>query len=121
MLGKLTVGTIWDNKPDAVNVYIGRSSKAPSPLGNPWVITAQNSRDVVCDKYEEYIMDQLNTGNTKIKSELNRIGKLLIQGQNVHLTCYCKGKGYEDRRCHGDFLKAIVDEKLLDYQAELGI
>ena len=118
MLGTITVGTIWNPIPKAINVYIGRSSKGPSPLGNPYLITYQRTRDEACDMYEDYIMEKLNQGNSEIRDELNRIGSMVLEGKHVHLTCYCKGRGNEDRRCHGDFLAQMISERLLEYQAE---
>jgi hypothetical protein len=112
-LGKITVGTIWAPIKDAENVYIGRSSKHPSPLGNPYPILAHRTRDEACDQYEDYIMEKLNKGDSAIRMELNRIGSMLLKGKNVNLTCYCAPK-----RCHGEFIKQIIDEQILEYQAK---
>ncbi len=114
MLGKITIGQVWNPIKGAKNVYIGRSSKAPSPLGNPYVISAKLTRDDACNKYEEYLVEQLNQGNKIIRAELNRIGSMVLAGQHVNLLCYCK-----DKRCHGEFIRDLISERLLEYQAEL--
>lgn len=106
MRGKITVGTVWHLMPDAVNIYIGRSSKGKSPLGNPFVITGSTSRADVCKQYRLYINQRIKDNNQPIKKELNRIFKLVMKGKNVNLLCYCAHKGLE---CHGDEIKKIID------------
>ncbi len=109
MIGTLTVGTIWDKPLDKVRIYIGRSSKFGSPLGNPFIINGSVSRDEACDAYENYLMEQMNQGNKQVINEMNRIAKLVQSGEDVLLQCYCKHK---DLRCHGDFIKQVIDDAL---------
>lgn len=109
MVGKITVGTVWDSIEDAENVYIGRGSKHPSPLANPFVITGSCSRDTACDHYEKYLMNQMNRGDPEILAEMNRIGGLVLAGKHVHLQCYCKHK---QLRCHGDFIAQVVNDAI---------
>jgi hypothetical protein len=114
MIGKLRVTTIWSvAEKGTEKVYIGRSSKHPSPLGNPYVINGYRDRDKACDMHEEYLTEVLNQGNSPIMDEMNRIGNLLLAGTNVDLQCYCAPK-----RCHGDYIKQIIDEHILEYQAQ---
>lgn len=75
-------------KSDAI--YIGRGS----PFGNPFKIDATNTRDVVCDKFENHLMNNPAL-IMKIKRELK--GKDLV--------CFCK-----PARCHGDTLLRIANE-----------
>lgn len=96
--GRITIGTVWHPRDDAHNIYIGRSSKHSSPLGNPFVITGKVSRDEACDKYETYLAERIKAGDKPIKKELNRIAKLVMNGENVNLQCYCSHKAL---RCHG--------------------
>ena len=110
MRGKLTVGVKWAPKKDAINFQISR----PSPLGNPFPITDKHPRDEVCDMYEEYLMDKLNAGDPTVHAPLTYLRDKLKEGVNVHLTCFCKGRGHENRRCHGDFIKSILDENVLE-------
>ena len=113
MLGKITIGTIWSPIDGAENVYIGRSSKAPSPLGNPYVINAHCTRDQACDLYNDYLIENLNQGNKQIRDEMNRIGSMVLQGKHVNLTCYCHNK-----RCHGEIIRDLISEQILEYQAQ---
>lgn len=107
MYGKITIGTVWEKVEGAENIYIGRGSHNPSPLGNPFIINGHNSRDNVCDRYAEYLPSQMNAGNQVILSEMNRIARLIMSGTNVNLQCYCKGK-----RCHGETIKEIIEDAL---------
>jgi hypothetical protein len=114
-LGKISVGTVWNPLPEHENVYIGRSSKAPSPLGNPFVINANRTRDEACDQYEEYLMKEMNQGNRAILDELNHIGSMVLEGKQVNLLCYCSGK-----RCHGAYIRDLISEQILEYEASKG-
>lgn len=108
MIGKISVGTIWDKVPlNSVGVYIGRSSKHPSPLGNPFIINASRTRKEACEQYEEYLMDKMNQGDREVLTELNRIGSFVLSGKDVILQCYCKGK-----QCHGRSIKFVLDDAI---------
>jgi hypothetical protein len=116
MIGKISIGFVGNPSKTAIGVYVGRGTKNPSPLRNPYPITAHRSRNEACDQYEEYLMNQMNSGDKVILTELNRIGKLILDGKDVELLCYCSHKGL---RCHGMFIKSVIDEKILDLQVEL--
>ena len=107
MRGKLTIGTVWNPIPTAINIYIGRSAKNPSVLGNPYVITGSCSRDEACDKYDVYLAEQIKKGNKPIRKELTRMAKLILAGQDVNLLCFCTHKGL---RCHGESVRKVVME-----------
>lgn len=71
------------------DVYIGRGSK----WGNPFRMRNESDRDKVCDDYEEWFY------TTDLPNHLHELrGKIL--------GCYCKPK-----RCHGDFLVKITNQK----------
>lgn len=71
------------------DIYIGRSSK----WGNPFRMRDESERDKVCDDYEEWFY------TTDLPNHLHELkGKVL--------GCYCKPK-----RCHGDFLVKITNNK----------
>lgn len=114
-LGKITVGTVWDNIPEAVPVYIGRATDNPSPLGNPFIINAHRTREEACEQYEEWLTLRLNQGHSATCDEMNRIADLVLEGKHVNLQCYCKHK---DLQCHGDLIKQVIDEQILNYHAE---
>lgn len=60
-------------------IYVGRGS----PWGNPFVMTSNSMRDVVCDRFECEILPGLD----------------LTALRNKDLVCYCA-----PRRCHADAL-----------------
>lgn len=103
--GQVIVGTIWDTVPkNSIGFYIGRSSKAPSPLQNPHVITAHCSREKAISLYKVHIKKALKSRNEPIIDELKEMKEVLLRGQNVFLRCYCKNKA-----CHGDVIKELLD------------
>jgi hypothetical protein len=115
MIGSITIGVVWNPSKSAQNVYIGRGTKNPSPLANPYPITAYRSREEACDQYEEYLMERMNQGDKAILTELNRIGKHLLAGEDVHLLCYCSHKGL---RCHGEFIQSVIEDALVHHVIE---
>lgn len=118
MIGTLTVGNIWDKpQPGKIYVYIGRAGSAlpQSPLYNPFHINAHCSRDEACDQYEVYLQGCIENQVPTVVNELERIGQLLLTGQDVTLQCYCKRQGNE-QRCHGDSIKALIDRAIQQQQ-----
>ena len=75
--------------PDAI--YIGRGSM----FGNPYIIGVNGNRNEVCDKFEKMILK-----NKKLIKQI----KNKLKGKD--LVCYCAPK-----RCHGDFLVKLANEK----------
>lgn len=71
-------------------VYIGRGSV----YGNPFVIGKDGDRDEVCDKYEQYLLNN---------PQLLQTVKTNLKGRDV--ICFCAPK-----RCHGDTLVRIANE-----------
>lgn len=80
------VVNIKDNK--EYDVYIGRGSK----WGNPFKIGIDGDRDEVLNKYQQWIVKQLELINS------------LHELRGKTLGCYCKPKN-----CHGDILVALVN------------
>ena len=79
---------IRDREDTLDEVYIGRGSK----WGNPFVIGRDGNREVVIEKYREYIM------GTELPEQVNELsGKTLV--------CYCK-----PHSCHGDVLIELLGE-----------
>jgi hypothetical protein len=109
MIGKISIGFVGNPSKTAIGVYVGRGTKNPSPLRNPYPITAHRTRDEACDQYEEYLMNQMNSGDKEILTELNRIGKLILDGKDVELLCYCSHKGL---LCHAGYIKEILDDAI---------
>ena len=83
-----------NKKTEPYDVYIGRGSK----WGNPFPMRdySQAERDRVCGLYEEYFY------TTDLENYLHEL-------RGKRLGCFCKPK-----RCHGDFLSKITNEKFGD-------
>ncbi len=65
-------------------------------------------RDEVCDKYEKYFYEQLES-NTEFKSQVDNLVEL-AKSRDLVLGCHCKPK-----RCHVDTIKNYIDKMLMDY------
>lgn len=72
-------------------VYIGRGSK----WGNPFVMKSESMRDEVCDKYKEYLWQQIKDGKVSLSD--------LAALNNKDLVCFCAPK-----RCHGNVLESAA-------------
>ena len=80
-------------------VYIGR----PSPLGNPFLIGKDGTRDEVIEKYRFWLPKNLKS-DTRIRREFQSIKKLSEEG-DVNLICWCAPE-----KCHGDIIKELIEE-----------
>jgi hypothetical protein len=63
--------------------------------GNPFLIGKDGDRETVCNKYEKYIEEQLQSGNLNIR-ELKRAHRL---------GCWCVPK-----KCHCHTLKTLIEK-----------
>lgn len=86
-------------RPDSM--YIGRGSH----LGNPFVMDAKHTRDMVCDDYEEWF--KLHKDDAKVKQQLGTLLARLKTTGSVKLGCYCA-----PQRCHGDTIKRWLEENV---------
>lgn len=98
----ISVVNIKTHEPTDSDIYIGRGS----PLGNPYRINFRTTRDEAIARYEQYISENISSGNATIRAELNRIWKAAKVG-DVNLVCFCKPEA-----CHGDIIKKLIEEKL---------
>jgi len=84
--------------------YIGR----PSPLGNPFVIGPDGTRDEVIALYKHWLTEIWNNGGINAQlTELHRLGDLARAG-DLTLVCWCAPQA-----CHGDIIKRFIKEYLL--------
>jgi Domain of unknown function (DUF4326) len=90
-------------------VYIGR----PSPLGNPYshlngtlADMKTGTRDEAVELYAAWLQRKLLEKDAAVCGELNRLYTLARVG-DVYLECWCA-----PRRCHGDVVKAVLEETL---------
>jgi len=77
------------------DVKIDRTSK----WGNPFPMKKEEDRDAVCDAYALYFLKMTVSGHLDI-TELSTAKRL---------GCWCKPK-----RCHGDFLKDLIEDMYHD-------
>jgi hypothetical protein len=73
------------------DVRIDRATK----WGNPFLIKHESDRDWVCEQYEAYFPAFCKRQHISIVEIANA----------KRLGCWCKPK-----RCHGDYLKKLIDE-----------
>lgn len=99
-ISPITIGKMWDKGA----IYIGRSS----PLGNPFAMKniTQEERERVCDAYKTWFKGKVEANDPAIMDELRRI-YTLTKNDAVTLGCFCTPK-----RCHGETIKAFLDEQL---------
>lgn len=77
--------------------YIGR----PSPLGNPYAISQDGTREEVIEMYRTWFYEQLeNPDNESFHRALANIKTKLKKGHRVKLECFCAPKP-----CHGDVIR----------------
>ena len=63
--------------------------------GNPYIIGEDGTRDEVCDKYEEYVLEEFT------------LDEIIKDLRGKDLVCCCKPK-----RCHGDFLLKMANKEI---------
>jgi hypothetical protein len=61
--------------------YIGRGS----PLGNPFPINASQNRDAVCNRYQEWFDNAIQTKDPLVLGELRRL--YVIAKRKWHMKC----------------------------------
>jgi len=112
LFGKIEVVNKYKHKETNNDVYIGRGSS----LGNPY--TSKNLLDTIAEfqcssregsieKYKEYLLNKIEQKDKSICDELNKIYKIIKDGTDVYLICFCVPK-----KCHGNIIKKIIEEKI---------
>lgn len=89
--------------------YIGRGS----PLGNPFVIGKDGSREQVIAKYRVWLNEQIMRKNPVVLDELNRLGNKAIDDKGLALQCFCYPKP-----CHGEVIKDKLVKAMYKYFVE---
>ena len=74
-------------------------------IGNPYLIGRDGNRDEVCDLYNKWFQDNINS--KKIKNYLEIIILAYIKYGKVRLFCWCYPK-----RCHGNTIKKYLMEEI---------
>lgn len=84
--------------------YIGR----PSPLGNPFAIGRDGTREEVIAKYSEWLTRAISPGvNRAARDEFTRLWRKAKAGEDLTLVCWCAPKA-----CHGDVIKQRLESFL---------
>lgn len=89
--------------------YIGRGS----PLGNPYIIGKDGSREQVIAKYRVWLNEQIMRKNPVVLDELNRLGNKAIDEKGLALQCFCYPKP-----CHGEVIKEKLVKAMYNYFVE---
>lgn len=71
-----------------------------SPLGNPSSVQ-KRSRSQALDDFDSYLRAELRDKSSPVRAEMERLLKLILDGEKVRLGCCCKPKD-----CHGDIIRA---------------
>ena len=77
-----------------------------SPVGNPFYMSDESQRNIVCDKYESYFQVQLEN-NTQFKKYLQTMLTTLKQYGKLNLYCWCAPK-----RCHAETIKKWLEKQI---------
>ena len=86
---------LWDFRVDRV-----------SPVGNPFYMRSESGRDAVCDKYETYFYEQLES-NLKFNEYLQVMLSALKKYGKLNLYCWCAPK-----RCHAETIKMWLENQI---------
>lgn len=96
---------------DEVLIKVDRSSIA----GNPFPMSSEKDRDLVCDLYQTYFAERIAAekqlldvfgGDTRFLNFITQIGKY-AEDYDVALGCWCYPK-----RCHAETIKAYLEDFL---------
>lgn len=103
MPGEITVKNKYKHAPSIYDIYIGGGS----PLGNPYLINDKigDTRSVVIERYKQWLSNKVVEEDPHVLRLLNTIAKKSMDGDPVHLVCFCA-----PQRCHGDVIKKLIDD-----------
>lgn len=93
--------TIANKRTKAQGIYCGR----PSPVGNPFEIGKDGSRDDVCDRFGVYLREEY-TKNGPITRFMDRLVFMAMHSDaKIVLVCWC-----DPLRCHTWEIAAFAEE-----------
>lgn len=117
MVGTVKVVHVRDKVPGAV--YIGRAMPRQglkaSPLGNPFKVTEYAERAMYL--YSDWLREH-STRYTPQREELHKLLVRLERGEDLALACWCKTKERPDAPCHGDVIKAVLEQAVYKPERE---
>lgn len=96
---QISIHNLRKEKPIRVNdVKVDRSSV----LGNPFLLSSELQRDQVCDKYANWLSEQVKN-KTNAYYELVRLKAMLQVHGELRLFCWCVPK-----RCHAETIREAL-------------
>lgn len=107
-------------------VYVGREMPKyglkRSVLANPFKpkINNQKGREWALSMYITWInsRDDMGFDFTLFDEEIERLKKLHGEHGELVLACWCKKKRDDDTPCHGDVIRALIEEDLRKGEVE---
>jgi hypothetical protein len=76
-----------------------------SPLGNPFQMKGEKTRDAVCEQYAAHLPELLRRDVAALRT-MQRLVELARKG-DLYLYCWCAPK-----RCHAESIKAWIEDRL---------
>lgn len=80
--------------------YCGR----PNPLGNPFPMRGEATRDAVCDQYQQWFETKVKSNDPAVMTELRKLYRIWKRDGQLNLVCWCAPK-----RCHCDTIKQFLE------------
>lgn len=74
-----------------------------SILGNPFKLETESERNIVCEKYDSWLTNEIKNDNMEILKEISRLLHIYIEHGKLHLYCWCK-----PQRCHSESIINIL-------------
>lgn len=102
--------TVGNARFTSEGVYLGRFHPKfgqASPLANPFPMTATDTRDDVCEKYDNWIKGKIKEGDPLVVGALGDLIRLYKAQGHLTLLCWCA-----PHRCHCDTVKRIILKNL---------
>lgn len=117
---KITVVNKRTHAPTENDFYVGRGSLLGNPftsksLGETKAKFEVKSREEAISKYKEYLDGEVENNNKPICDKLNEIYTSALKN-DINLVCYCKPND-----CHGDYIKNIVNSKIINFYMKKGL
>lgn len=96
----ITVVNKRTHVPTGSDAYVGR----PSPLGNPFRIGPDGSRDEVIAKYRKWLWERVQQAGSPQLLELEALHMRHWRDGKLNLVCWCAPE-----RCHADVIKSAIE------------
>lgn len=78
-----------------------------TPVGNPFIMNGEGSREHVCNEYDNWFKVQTIKKNKAFIAYLSQIQRELALGSDIFLFCWCA-----PRRCHAETIRDWLLEQI---------